>query len=157
VLFGLFTYLTCLYLPDTADTHSLTHSLTHSDMSGLSSLVAAAAAQQKKASLALTSLALGPASFGPQQEQEQEQAVPCTEKKNQQDLIIYICEEWTGPVGENSKIKTMARKIRLIQRYFDAFPFEKASLLELFTARANMLAFLSIQPNSSKANCLAST
>ena len=145
---------------------------------GLSSLVAAAAAQQKKTSLALTSLALGPASLGPQQEQrpqqEQEQrpqqeqerpqqeerpqaaAVPCTEKKNQQDLIIYICEEWTGPLGENSETHTMARKIRLIQRYFDAFPFEKASLLELFTAKANMLAFLSIQPKSSKTSCIAS-
>ena len=137
---------------------------------GLSSLVAAAAAQQKKTSLALTSLALGPASLGPQQEQrpQQEQerpqqeerpqaaAVPCTEKKNQQDLIIYICEEWTGSLGENSETHTMARKIRLIQRYFDAFPFEKASLLELFTAKANMLAFLSIQPKSSKTSCIAS-
>ena len=132
---------------------------------GLSSLVAAAAAQQKKTSLALTSLALGPASLGPQQErpqrpQQEERpqaaAVPCTEKKNQQDLIIYICEEWTGSLGENSETHTMARKIRLIQRYFDAFPFEKASLLELFTAKANMLAFLSIQPKSSKTSCIAS-
>ena len=137
---------------------------------GLSSLVAAAAAQQKKTSLALTSLALGPASLGPQQEQRPQQeeerpqqeerpqaaAVPCTEKKNQQDLIIYICEEWTGSLGENSETHTMARKIRLIQRYFDAFPFEKASLLELFTAKANMLAFLSIQPKSSKTSCIAS-
>ena len=123
---------------------------------GLSSLVAAAAAQQKKTSLALTSLALGPASLGPQQERPQAAAVPCTEKKNQQDLIIYICEEWTGSLGENSETHTMARKIRLIQRYFDAFPFEKASLLELFTAKANMLAFLSIQPKSSKTSCIAS-
>ena len=121
---------------------------------GLSSLVAAAAAQQKKTSLALTSLALGPASL--QEERPQAAAVPCTEKKNQQDLIIYICEEWTGPLGENSETHTMARKIRLIQRYFDAFPFEKASLLELFTAKANMLAFLSIQPKSSKTSCIAS-
>ena len=123
---------------------------------GLSSLVAAAAAQQKKTSLALTSLALGPASLGPQEERPQAAAVPCTEKKNQQDLIIYICEEWTGSLGENSETHTMARKIRLIQRYFDAFPFEKASLLELFTAKANMLAFLSIQPKSSKTSCIAS-
>lgn len=121
---------------------------------GLSSLVAAAAAQQKKTSLALTSLALGPASL--QEERPQAAAVPCTEKKNQQDLIIYICEEWTGSLGENSETHTMARKIRLIQRYFDAFPFEKASLLELFTAKANMLAFLSIQPKSSKTSCIAS-